>query len=488
MTTLSDKLDPKTLDFAPSLLALQARPPSPLPRTMGTLIVLLVTMLIAWSAWGQLDIIAVADGKLVPKTYVKIVQPAEGGILKDILVQEGDHVVAGQVLMRMDRQLAEADTRILEQAIAQRTLQIARIDAELSDRPLSVMQAIPSPLVGEGEGDGVRVIPPLPRFGGEGRGEGEINSTLIQQVQAQCHARRRAYEDALAEEQAAFRKAQEDLAAAEQVREKLATLLPTYRQEEAALTKLGERHLAAELDVLERKRQRIETEQDLKTQERTLASLKAAIAQSERRLNQITSRYREQLQNERIEAQAELDKLTQERAKQQHRNTLLELKAPQDGIVKDVATHTLGAVVSPGTILLTLVPSHETLQAEVMIRNEDIGFVREGQQTKVKLMAYPFQKYGLVQGTVIHLSADAEEGPPANSTGSDSLTDTARPSGLRYKAIVQLATQVLKKEDKRFDLAPGMQVVAEIDQGRRTVMEYLLSPVQRTVFEAGRER
>jgi HlyD family secretion protein len=437
---------------------------------MGTLIVLLVGMLIAWSAWGQLDIIAVAEGKLVPKTYLKIVQPAEGGILKDILVQEGDRVKAGQVLMRMDRQLAEADSRILDNAIAQRTLQLARIDAELGDRALALTHSIPSPLAGEGQG------------------EGKINSILIQQVHAQYHARRRAYEDALAEEQAALRKAQEDLAAAEQVREKLATLLPTYKQEEAALARLGERHLAAELDVLGRKRQRIETEQDLKTQERTLASLEAVIAQSDQRLNRITSRYREQLQNERIEAHAELDELLLERAKQQHRNTLLELKAPQDGIVKDVATHTLGAVVSPGTILLTLVPSHETLRAEIMIRNEDIGFVREGQTAKVKLSAYPFQKYGLVQGTVIHISADAGETPIANTNDGDSPTDVQQSSALCFKAIVQLEGQALKRDGKRFDLAPGMQVVAEIDQGKRTVLEYLLSPVQKTVFEAGRER
>jgi len=469
MTALSERLDPAALDFAPSLLALQARPPSPLPRTMGTLIVLLVASLIAWSALGQLDIIAVADGKLVPKTYVKIVQPAEGGILKDILVNEGDHVQAGQVLMRMDRRLAEADTRMLDQAIAQRTLQLARIDAELADRPLALTQSTASPLAGEGQGDG------------------EIDTNLLQQVQAQYQARRRAHEDALAEEQAALRKAQEELAAAGQVREKLAALLPTYRQEEAALARLGERRLAAELDVLERTRRRIQTEQDLKTQERTLAGLRAAIAQSERRLNQITSRYREQLQNERVEAQAELDRLTQERAKQQHRNTLLELRAPQDGIVKEVATHTPGAVVSPGTILLTLVPQNEPLQAEVMVRNEDIGFVRVGQRANVKLAAYPFQKYGLLPGTVVHVSADAEEATDAAPSHGETPTNRPMLSALRYKAIVRLDGQSLERDGRRFELSPGMQVVAEIDQGRRTPMEYLLSPIQKTLLEAARE-
>lgn len=481
MSALSERLDPAALDFAPGVLALQARPPSPLPRAMGTLILVLIVTLIAWSAWGQLEIIAVAEGKLVPKTYVKIVQPAEGGILKDILVTEGDQVKAGQVLMRMDRQLAEADTRILENAIAQRTLQLARIDAELTGRRLALTQSIPSPLAGEGQGEGASQIRERVSFR-------SLDGKLIAQVQAQYHARRRAHEDALAEERAALRKAREDLAAAGQVREKLATLLPTYRQEEAALARLGERHLAAALDVLERKRRRIGAEQDLKTQERTLASLRAAIAQSEQRLSQITSRYEEQLQNERVEAQAEFDRLTQERAKQRHRNALLELKAPQDGVVKDVATHTLGAVVDPGTILLTLVPRNEPLQAEVMVRNEDIGFVRVGQPAKVKLAAYPFQKYGLVQGTVSHVSADAEEASDAAPNHAEMPAGTPEMPPLRYKAIVRLDGQALEKDGRRFYLAPGMQVVAEIDQGRRTPMEYLLSPIRKTLLEAARER
>jgi hemolysin D len=478
MSVLADRIDPRIHDFAPSLLALQARPPSPLPRAMLLMMVALFATLLIWSHYGKLDIVAVAEGKLVPVSYLKIVQPAEGGILKDILVREGDVVQKGQVLMRMDRQLAEAETRILDDQMAQRTLQLARIDAELSDRPFSP----PNP--------SSPVVPPtsvVPAKAGTHATVGYPPS-LISQVQAQYEARRQSHETALAEERAALRRATEDLAAAEQVRQKLAALLPTYQQEERALAKLGVKHLAAELDVVERKRKRIETEQDLKTQVRQVESLRAAISQSETRLQQITSRYREQLQNERVEAQADLDKLIQERAKQQHRNTLLELKAPQAAVVKDLATHTLGTVVSPGTILLTLVPQNEPLRAEVMIRNEDIGFVKEGQTAKVKLAAYPFQKYGLVEGKVVHVSADAED--PAATQSQSEAGDSRRQAAtsLRYKAVVALAAQSVDRDGMRFEISPGMQVVAEIDEGRRTVMEYLLSPVQKTISEGARER
>lgn len=263
-------------------------------------------------------------------------------------------------------------------------------------------------------------------------------------------------------------------------------MLPSYQQEEAAWVKLGEKALAGHLQVLEHRRARIETEQDLRAQERTVGSLKAAIAQSVNRLAQITSRYEEQLHNERIEAQAQLDKLQQEGAKQRHKNALLELKAPQAGIIKDLATHTLGAVVSPGTVLMTLVPSHEKLRAEVMVKNEDVGFVHEGQPAKIKVAPYPFQKYGLIEGRVVHVSADANDAQAQNHGAEESKTKP-QPS-LTYKAIVELAAQVLERDGRRYALTPGMHVVVEIHQGSRTVLEYLLSPVRGVFHEAMRER
>jgi HlyD family secretion protein len=260
--------------------------------------------------------------------------------------------------------------------------------------------------------------------------------------------------------------------------------LPSYRQEEAAWAKLGEKALAGQLQVVEKRRARIATEQDLKAQTRTVAGLRASIAQSEQRLAQITSHYEEQLHNERIEAQAARDKRHQELAKQAHKNALLELKAPARGIIKDLATHTLGAVVSPGTVLMTLVPAGEILQAEVMVKNEDVGFVHAGQMAKLKIAAYPFQKYGLIEGRVLRVSADANE-PAQKET---SATDKPSASNRTYKAIVAFEAQAIERDGEHYTLTPGMQVVAEIHQGTRTIFEYLLSPVQGVFHEALRER
>ena len=447
----------QALDFAPAILAIQARPSSPLPRVMLYTLLILFVLIVLWAIFGKVDVVAVAQGKLVPQSYLKIVQPAEAGIVKEILVKEGDTVQQGQILMRMDARLQESDTKMVEAELKQRALQLRRIDAELAGTPL-----IQKP------GD---------------------DSVSFQQILSQHQSHRQAYEDAVAQEQALLNKATEDFGAARQTETKIRNVLPAYQEQEAAWAKLHKDGYAGRLLALERERERIEKEGDLKTQAFAVESLKASIAQSQKRLAQITSNYKQQLHNERVEAQGQWDKLQQEVAKQRHKQTLLELKASQVGKIKDVATHTIGSVVSPGTILLTLVPINEPLQAEVMINNDDVGFVHEGQSVKVKLAAYPFQKYGMVDGTVTHVSADAND----KSQGKETQTSqgaTNNPTGDQagYKAIVTLNAQFLNASGKTFNLTPGMQVAAEINQGKRTIMEYLLSPVQGVFQEAARER
>jgi len=157
--------------------------------------------------------------------------------------------------------------------------------------------------------------------------------------------------------------------------------------------------------------------------------------------------------------------------KEEHQQIILCLHRTRQGFV--------------GAVMMTLVPHDEPLQAEILVKNEDVGFVYPNQKTRIKLAAYPFQKYGMIEGTVIHVGADASDGArPATDQGKD---QKAAPQ-LTYKALVRLGAQSLEIEGKKLRLSPGMQVVAEIHQGRRTVMEYLLSPVQKAFHEAGRER
>lgn len=260
--------------------------------------------------------------------------------------------------------------------------------------------------------------------------------------------------------------------------------MPHYREQDKAYEKLVKDGFAGALMGSDKRRERIEKEQELATQAHLVASAQASIEQSKKKLRQIEADYSRQLHAERSEAQSQLDKLAKELEKQQHRRALLELKAPHDGVIKDLATHTSGTVVQPGTVLASLVPADEKLKVEVWVSNEDIGFVRPGQSVKLKFAAYPFQKYGMGHGTVEHVSADAQSEEEARDKGL--TTNGQRP--LRYKALVTLASNALEMDSVKYPLTVGMQTTAEILLGDRTVAEYLLSPVQKAWHEAGRER
>jgi HlyD family secretion protein len=413
-------------------------------------ILLLFAALLAWACIGRLDIVALAQGKLVPQSYLKIVQPAEPGIVHEILVREGQEVRARQVLVRMDTRMVDADGRALFSELQRKRLQLRRIESELAGMPLQRQADDPA--------------------------------DIYERTEAQFGARLQAHWDALAAEQETLVKAQHDLKAALEIEEKLQKRAPIYKEQADSWNRLAAEGYAGRLLALERKRTYLENEQDLRAQSQNVAGLRALIAQSERRIAQIVSGYRQQLQNDRVETAALYHKLQQEWDKQQHRRSLLELKAPQAGIVKDLATHTSGTVVAPGTILLTLVPHDEPLVAEVWISNADAGFVQSNQRARIKVAAYPFQKYGLLDGVVKQVGADAQ-------TRSDSFSPSLKlEQDAAYRALISLDSDRPEDGVAKLRLVPGMQVSAEIHLGTRTVLEYLLSPVQKVVHEAGRER
>ena len=441
------------LDFAPDMLRLQGQAPSPLPRLVLRLLLALLAIMLLWAWLGQLDMVATAQGKIVPQSFLKIVQPAEPGIVREILVKDGDQVRMGQTLIRMDTRLSKAEQSVTKNELAMRDLQLHRIDAELSGKPML-------------------------------RNPGD-DETLWAQVQAQHRARVQAQADALAGEAALLAKARQDLQVAKEIEAKLSQTAPLYREQAEGWAALAKEGYAGRLMALERSRLQVENAQDLKAQAHNVQSLQASVDQGLVKLAQIGSNYRQALQNERVEAQAQRHRLLQESDKQQHRGELLELKAPQDGTVKDLATHTVGTVVAPGAILLTLVPQNEPLLAEVWIGNQDAGAVRAEQKVRLKLAAYPFQKHGMLDGQVRHISADAQDRPgDAGSAGAPQVKPFQEGA---YRALVALAP-MQHERTAALRLVPGMQVSAEIHLGTRSVLDYLLSPVQKLAQEAGRER
>lgn len=440
-----------------ALFEVACKEPDQAPRWVLWAVTALLLSLSIWAALAHLDIVAVAPGRLVPQTYVKIVQPASAGIVRDILVREGDEVERGQVLVRLDPTETAADNTAIERELAIQTLQIRRIDSELRNKPLARMQ-----------GD---------------------DDTLLLQVEAQRRAHRQSYLDSLSQEQAVRDRAEKELGAAREVLRKLEKTQPSYQRSAEAYEKLAGQKLIGELQAEEMRRAAIENAQDLEAQRSTVAGLQAAVAESDRRLAQLSSAYESDLHVERMAAVSRLNQLEQQQVKAKFQRTNLELRAPQTGRVKELATTTLGAVVQPGTVLVSLVPKAEPLLAEVMIDNQDIGFVHPGQSVRLKLAAYPFQRYGMLAGSVKTIIADSQDfANKRQEVAASTASESGVASTTAFKATIVLQNQQLQAGDRQLPLAAGMQLSAEIVQDRRTVLQYLLSPLQRVVSEAGNER
>lgn len=443
---MSSVLAPEARDFAPDLLTLQESPPSSLPRVAMLAVVSLLGLLVAWSVWARLDIVATAQGRLVPATYTKVVQPAEAGVVSQILVKDGDVVRTGQVILRLDASLAQTDVSALEQEAMHKQMAIQRIEAELSDRPF------------------------VPAAGAAPH--------IAMQMAAQYAARRQSYQDALAQEQAALVRARAELASADQHLIKLRQVLPIVRVASEKHEQLEQAGFISSLVAADRRRDFVEKSQELQAQLSTVNGLKAAIEQGERKLDAVRSSYRTQLENERVDTLAQVRRLNQDLDKTSIRKGQMDIRAPADGVVKDLAVTSVGAVVQAGALLMNIVPKEEPLLAEVMLGNDDAGFVAIGQKVQLKIAAFPFQKYGVIEGRVTHIGADASESRQGQGAQAPS-----------YRALVKLARQRFDAaQDEALTLAPGMLVVAEIHQGDRTVLEYLLSPVQKVTSEAARER
>lgn len=460
---MSDKksglLSAEALDFAPGLLSIQESPPARLPRAVMYTVGVLFVILLLWAIFGKLTIVASAEGRLIPQTYVKIVQPAEAGIVQEILVKEGESVKAGQVLMRMDMKLAEADAKTIGNDLGMRSLQLRRIDAELAGKPLLKQRDDPE--------------------------------DLFHKVEAQYRDHRQSYLDSLGQAQEALKKSQREYDSAKAVLLKLEKITPILKQQADAYADMGKDGYAPQVMVRDKQRDYLEKSQDLIAQQSTVASLEAAVNGAKKQVDEITSKYRSDLQNERMEAEGQYQKLQQDWVKQEYKNGLLELKSPQAGIVMNLATHTAGTVVSPGTVLLSVVPENEPLVAEVMVKNDDVGFVYPQQKVKIKVAPYPFEEYGMLDGVVTRIDADSDSDTQSSQSQSkDQSRDKQQnqPPQLNYKAIISLGTLELVAQGKKFKLLPGMQVVAEINQGSRSVMRYLLSPVDKTLEESGHER
>ncbi|GAB3357410.1 HlyD family type I secretion periplasmic adaptor subunit [Lysobacter tyrosinilyticus] len=449
---IRDQLDPpeRTADelaFLPAHLELTETPVSPTLRWAMRVIIALFVVALLWACVGKLDIVAVAPGKTVVGSRTKVIQPAETAVVRRILVQDGQVVKAGQLLIELDATAATADYTKADEALLTAKLselRFAAIAASLdSGRP---------PVLTTAAG-----LPPERM-----KQEQQLASSQV----AAFQAKRGNLEAAIAQRQAELQTVQTLI----QPLEENARIAKSRADDYATLVegKYVGRH-----EYLLREQERIAAERDVATQKSRLGEIRSALTGAREQLRVLVTDTRQQTLDGLHQAREQVGQFTPEVAKTEQRDKLMLLRAPVDGTVQQLVVHTVGGVVTPAQPLLVVVPSEESLEVEATVLNKDIGFVRAGQPVTVKVESFPYTRYGYLTGTVVSVSHDAAQ--------DEKL-------GLVFPARVKLDGATLNIDGVDVRITPGMALSAEIKTGKRRVIDYLLSPLQAHSAEALRER
>jgi len=455
------------LAFLPAALEIVETPPSPTGRTIAATIIVLFCTALAWSWWGTIDIVASATGKIMPSGRTKVIQPFETGVVRSIQVQDGQVVKAGDVLIELDPTVNAAERDHQRNDLLAEQLNIARLHAALAGGDDPMADFMPP-----ADADPTLIT--------------TQRALLLNQV-AEHHAKIAA----LARQQAQKEAERATTAATIQ---KLEALIPVIQPRVDMRKTLMDKDLGSKLTYYETLQLLVEQQKELTVQKSHLQEAEAAVAAIRETRNQAEAEYRHTLSDELAKTEQKASGLTQELIKAEQRTRLQRLVAPVDGMVQQLAIHTIGGVVTPAQSLLVVVPSDSRLEIEAMVSNRDIGFVRPGQGAEIKVDTFNFTRYGLLHGKVLSVSQDAivrdrqRDRPEERGQGAPNETSEPKGQELNYSARISLDRTQMQIDEQMVNLSPGMAVTAEIKTGSRTILSYLLSPLLRYRQETLRER
>jgi hemolysin D len=432
--------------FLPAALSLQDTPMHPAPRRLAYAIMALFVIALSWACLGEIDIVAVAPGRIVVSERTKLIQPLETSVVKKVLVKDGDHVQAGQALVELDPTLAHADKTSVDEV-----LKASQSDAL---RARALLQAL--------QGSALKANWP-----------GHWNGADIQTAQSQLHAEWSDITAKLAKLAAERSRRQAEIETVRAMVAKLDTTIPLSRQREEDFRKLSDQGFMAPHAGQDRARERIELERDLTTQNARLAEAQASLKESEQAHAAYVAETQRGLHAQIAQADLKRVQASQEHAKATQREKLTTLTAPVAGTVQQLAVHTTGGVATEAQVLMVIVPDGASVTAEVTLENKDIGFVNAGQEATIKLETFSYTRYGTVDAQVSRVTADA-------------VNDEKR--GAIFPATLDLKSHRIQIDGKLIALSPGMNLTAEIKTGKRRIIEYLMSPIQRAGNESLRER
>ncbi|HEY0894902.1 MAG TPA: HlyD family type I secretion periplasmic adaptor subunit [Cellvibrio sp.] len=444
-------------EFMPAALELQESPPNPLVRWLAWVLIALFVLALGWACVGKVDVVASAEGKIIPGSRVKQIQPLSKGFVKAIHVKEGQCVNQGDALIELDRTITAADQSRMQQELHNVSLNLAGEEA------LQRFLTSESPPVIQSSG---RIHLKMP----EGVTPTETELLLHQQKTWQQWQQ---YQAQLSSLHSGLKKVQSEKVANQEIIKKLQQTLPMISKRAQALESLYAKNMASEAEYLDLEQQRIERVQDLAAQQQVQQQLDAAINEAQQQIYALKSDTLSKLLAQIADNHNQIATITEELVKARDMNDKQILYAPVSGYVQQLAVNTIGGVVTDAQQLMIVVPEEENLEVQVMLGNQDIGFVEKDMLAEVKIHTFPFTKYGLIDATVTHISDDA-------------IIDEKL--GLVYTMHLKMHKSTIRVEAKDVKLIPGMAVTAEVKTTQRRVIEYFLSPLLRYKHESIRER
>ena len=433
---LEKRLTEKDYEFMHSLSSavLQSTPKK--IRTILYFWIIAIFMFIAWAYFAEIDEIARGDGDIVPSGENQMVQNLEGGIVEEILVEEGAAVEKGQLLLKIDNQKSESSFSANSIKANALEAKILRLQAESTGKEFEVSNEI---------------LKKIPKFVANEKGLYETNK---QQLESKLNA---------LNEQLVQR--EQELSEALSSRKTLKESLKLINEEVEITRPMVARGVRSKVDFLKLQREANDAKERYNSVRLSIPRLQSAIKEVQSTINETQLQFQSDAKLKLNEAVSELEgyRANSTALKDQVKRTLV--RAPMKGIVQKLFIHTVGGVIQPGADILEIVPTDSTLLVEVKIKPADIAFIYFGQKAIVKFSAYDFAIYGGLEGEVVHISAD---------------TITDQKENVFYKVKIKTNKNYLEREGKQLKIIPGMTVSVDIITGRKSVLDYILKPILKT--------
>ena len=446
--------------FLPAALEIQEAPPNPITSWVGRILIALLVIFITWSVLSPVNIVASAEGKIIPSSRVKQIQPLSKAVVKKILVTEGQSVTKGQALVELDSTLTQADKQRLESELSSASLNLAINQSfiELIEKNRKQQKKIKQSNIQLHTLNNTELK--------INQAEITLHKKLLWQQWLQYQAQLNTIKSTLQKTQAEQKINQALIAKLEQT-------LPIITKRTNNMQDLLKKDYASETDYLALEQERIQQQQDLAVEKHKSTQLESAIEENQQQIKAFKAQTKTQHLQAITEQQRQIEGLNKEITKAHNINAQQILYSPVNGKVQELAISTIGGIVTDAQQLMLIVPDEEQLEVEVILDNKDIGFVHQGMAAEIKIHTFPFTKYGVINGTVTHVSNDAR-------------IDEQR--GLIYVMQIKMDKNTIRVNKKDFKLIPGMQVTAEVQTGKRKIVEFFMAPLLKAKAESIRER